>query len=98
MPLRRVLPAFEEAQPGIQVQVPGGMVGQRRGIELKLENFPACSAPGMQPPQPQRLCEADPVCIDGDRRGHGLNAASSSATPRAQSSQQVHRHWQSRSS
>jgi hypothetical protein len=45
--LRRVLPALEETKPGIYVQIPGGGVSKRHGIELELENFPPRPAPGM---------------------------------------------------
>ena len=92
----RVLPALKKAKPGIYAQIPGGRVDKRRGVELKLEDFPTRPAPGMQPSQAQWLVEPDPVCVDGNGRGHALNAHSSSATPRGRSSLQVPRSWRSR--
>ena len=77
VPLQRMLSAREEAEPAVQVQVQGGGMGERRGVELELEDLPACAAPGMQPPQTQRLCKADPIRVGGNGGGHGLSAPGS---------------------
>jgi hypothetical protein len=92
--LRRMLPPFKEAKPGIQVKISGGGVRKRGGVKLELEDFPARPTPGMQQSQAQRFREPDPVRVDGDGRRHTLNAPSS-AVPRDQSGRPALQNWRS---
>lgn len=72
-------------------------MSQRYGIELKLEDLTARTAPGMQPAQTKRLRESDPACVNSDGHGHAVNALSSSATQPRQSGWQVPQSWGSHS-
>lgn len=49
--LRRMLPAFEESKPGVQMQIGDAWMRQRCSIEFELEDVPPRRAPGMQQPE-----------------------------------------------
>ncbi len=63
-----MLPAFEEAEPGVKLQIYHRRVSKRSGVELELEDFVAGAALSTQHAQTKRRGQPVPVGIDSDGR------------------------------